>query len=123
MSIGTDRALLLQSQVARLETPPNRVLSAYKDALPSHDGKDALLGGKAQYVLDDAEDLAMLSPPKSEYAISHFLRNHWLFKTRVSRPSLYSPSSGYENFVDTWVYRTKTSRRINIARVTSRSVL
>lgn len=80
---------MLQSQVARLETPPNRVLSAYKDALLSSDGKDALLGGKAQYVLDDAEDLAMLSPPKSDDAISHFLRNHWLFKTRVSRPFLY----------------------------------
>lgn len=92
----TDRALLLQSQVARLETPPNRVLSAYKDALLSHDGKDALLGGKAQYVLDDADDLAMLSPPKSDDAISHFLRNHWLFKTRVSRPFLYFPPSECE---------------------------
>ncbi|KAK4963728.1 hypothetical protein LTR10_001359 [Elasticomyces elasticus] len=76
------QSLLLQSQVARLVKPPRRVLQAYREALLGADGKDPKLGGKAQYMLDDEEDLVILNPPVHNDALSHFLRRHWLFGTR-----------------------------------------
>ncbi|KAK4888647.1 hypothetical protein LTR27_012491 [Elasticomyces elasticus] len=80
------QSLLLQSQVARFGRPPRRVLQAYKEALLGPDGKDPKLGGKAQYMLDDEEDLVILSPPIHNDALSHFLRRYWLFGTK-SRPT------------------------------------
>ncbi|KAK5698611.1 hypothetical protein LTR97_006257 [Elasticomyces elasticus] len=76
------QALLLQSQIARLVKPPRRVLQAYREALLGADGKDPKLGGKAQYMLDDEEDLVILNPPVHNDALSHFLRRYWLFGTR-----------------------------------------
>ncbi|KAK5731417.1 hypothetical protein LTR15_001357 [Elasticomyces elasticus] len=80
------QALLLQGKIARLKQPPRRVLQAYREALLGADGKDPKLGGKAQYMLDDEEDLVILSPPVHNDALSHFLRRFWLFGTR-SRPT------------------------------------
>ncbi|KAK3635609.1 hypothetical protein LTR56_014649 [Elasticomyces elasticus] len=76
------QALLLQEQVARLERPPRRVLRAYREALLGRPGEYPKLGGRAEHMLDDEEDLVMLSPPLHNDILSRFLRRYWLFGTK-----------------------------------------
>ncbi|KAK5119305.1 hypothetical protein LTR85_007661 [Meristemomyces frigidus] len=97
------KALLLQSQVARLERPPQRVLSAYKEALHGAHGDDPKLGGKARYMLDDDADLLILNPPSDNDALSRFLRNHWVFKTQVPLAEQDSRTRHFEERSLTWL--------------------
>ncbi|KAK2595012.1 hypothetical protein QQS21_007266 [Conoideocrella luteorostrata] len=79
-------ALLLQSEVARLKRPNNRVVGAYehwfKKPYPA-------LGGLAKTFLDTPNDLvALSSPPATDY-LSLFLRRYWPAREELSRDGLH----------------------------------
>ncbi|KAL4805153.1 hypothetical protein BDV18DRAFT_25436 [Aspergillus unguis] len=79
-------ALLLQTEIMKLERPNKRVLEAYekwfKKPYPA-------LGGQAKKFLDSPNDLIALNPsPESDY-LSLFLRRHWPVKEELSRDGFH----------------------------------
>ncbi|KAH7308559.1 hypothetical protein B0I35DRAFT_442192, partial [Stachybotrys elegans] len=87
-------ALLLQSQIARLEAPSHRALSAFrkwfKGEFPAEDGRDVgpVLGGLAKFALDSPEDLIALRSMRNRDPLSRLLRNHWPFHLHARRQGL-----------------------------------
>ncbi|KAF2803327.1 uncharacterized protein BDZ99DRAFT_453601 [Mytilinidion resinicola] len=81
-------ALLLQSQVAKLERPSNRVIEAFRiwfDGGKPKQGNpkpDPVLGGRAKYVLDNEQDLVALKTPADDDFLSRFLQDHWPVTSR-----------------------------------------
>lgn len=69
-----DEALLLQSEIAKLNKPNQRVLDAYtqwfKKPYPA-------LGGQAKTFLDAPQDLVALNTSPATDYLALFLRRHW----------------------------------------------
>ncbi|KAI0595604.1 hypothetical protein F4775DRAFT_595050 [Biscogniauxia sp. FL1348] len=78
---GYHETLLLQSQIAQLKHPENRVLAAVKQFFerPHH-----ILGGKAKTILNNLSDLVTLKAPAEADYLSNFLRQHWTSQTSIS---------------------------------------
>ncbi|KAF2804458.1 uncharacterized protein BDZ99DRAFT_397802 [Mytilinidion resinicola] len=82
------KALLLQSQVARLDRPSNRVVEAFRiwfDGGRPKKGNpkpDPVLGGRAKYALDNEQDLVALKTPADDDFLSRFLQDHWPVTSR-----------------------------------------
>ena len=78
-----DKALVLQSQVAKLDRPSSRVIETFRiwfDGGKQKNGglkPDPVLGGQAKHVLDDEQDLAALKTPADDDFLSRFLQDHW----------------------------------------------
>lgn len=70
----TDEALLVQTEVAKLKPPVNRVLKAVRHFFET---PHPLLGGKAKTFLQDEQDLVALKQPEGSDYISNLLRRHW----------------------------------------------
>jgi len=87
-----DEALLLQSQIANLDRPSSRVLTAFrnwfngKNRYPKSRGESPILTGRAKSMLDDEKDLAALRPPTDKDALSRFLQDHWPFQVTYPLP-------------------------------------
>lgn len=87
-----DEALLLQSQIANLDRPSSRVLTAFrnwfngKNRYPKSCGENPILTGRAKSMLDDEKDLAALRPPTDKDALSRFLQDHWPFQVTYPLP-------------------------------------
>lgn len=75
--------LLLQSQIAKVDRPSNRVLPAFRSwfigGIQNRDGEkiDLALGRRAKDMLDDQHDLVALRTPADKDPLSLFLENHW----------------------------------------------
>lgn len=84
-----DEALLLQSEIMKLERPNKRVLDAYREWFKK---PYPALGGRAKTVLDNFDDLVALNMvPEGDY-LSILLRRHWPVKVRGPKrilPDLY----------------------------------
>lgn len=79
-----EEALLLQSHIATLSRPSDRILRIYwKYFRGPIDKNDWALGGKAMTLLDDAEDLAALKVPSDKDPLSKFLQNNWPLYNQV----------------------------------------
>jgi hypothetical protein len=80
-----DKALVLQSQVAKLDRPSSRVIETFRIWFDGGKRKyggpkpDPVLGGQAKYVLDNEQDLAALKTPADDDFLSRFLQDHWPF--------------------------------------------
>ncbi|KAH9908518.1 hypothetical protein F4778DRAFT_350218 [Xylariomycetidae sp. FL2044] len=74
--------LLLQSQVAQLHHPENRVLAAVKHFFerPHH-----ILGGKAKNFLNSPIDLVVLKAPAEVDYLSNVLRRYWASEKEETR--------------------------------------
>jgi hypothetical protein len=72
--------LTLESDVAKLEGPSDRVLRHYFKALKgSKNGDDPKLGGRSETVLDDRQDLVALNHPQNTDLLSKFFLNYGIF--------------------------------------------
>lgn len=80
-----DEALLLQSQIAQLRQPQERVLVALRHyfQVPTH-----ILLGKAKKFLDNQADLVSLKSRVEVDYLSDFLRRHLVGIVWTSTPSL-----------------------------------
>ncbi|KAF2493057.1 hypothetical protein BU16DRAFT_551692 [Lophium mytilinum] len=80
------KALLLQSQVSKLERPSNRVIEAFRiwfDGGKPKDGSpkpDPVLGGRAKYVLDNEQDL---SRQHSADRTGHYQERHVIWAVAI----------------------------------------
>ncbi|OTA67809.1 hypothetical protein K449DRAFT_364252 [Hypoxylon sp. EC38] len=74
-------ALLLQSQIAQMRHPENRVLAAVRHFFQQ---PHPILGGKAKTFLDDFKDLIALKTPTETDLLSSFLRRHWASEKELS---------------------------------------
>ena len=75
-----EEALVLQSQIARLQHPEKRVLDVCRYMMTHHfsDGSAfSKLDGKAANFLNDEKDLGTLKPAAETDALSKFLRQTW----------------------------------------------
>jgi hypothetical protein len=85
-----DEALLRQAHISALSRSSSRVLSAFRSYLKGTGHKipgfDAIpiMGGKAQNMLDNADDLVALRKPADNGFLSRFLRDYWIFQKRNS---------------------------------------
>jgi len=84
-----DKALVLQSQVAKLDRPSSRVIETFRiwfDGGKQENGgrkPDPVLGGQAKHVLDNEQDLAALKTPADDDFLSRFLQDHWPVTVRT----------------------------------------
>jgi hypothetical protein len=79
--------LVLQSQVARLSSPRQGTISAFREFLDGIDENGQpipLISGRAKLFLDEEDDLLTLAKPIEEDYLSHMLLDHWLFKKRTT---------------------------------------
>lgn len=82
------KALVLQSQVAKLDRPSSRVIETFRiwfDGGKQKNGgpkPDPVLGGQAKHFLDDEQDLAALKTPADDDFLSRFLQDHWPVTSR-----------------------------------------
>ena len=90
-SASADQGLLLQSEIAKLERPSDRVLTAYRNDFHGTQVNKHKLGGSAKHMLDDAGDLVALRSPTHQDTLSRLLRDHWPFP--VDTPSDYDGRS------------------------------
>lgn len=84
-----DKALLLESEIAGLKNPEDRVTEAVKHIFeqPHH-----ILGGKAKFLFEDKppnafNDLVALKPSGESDFLSDFLRRHWRAEVTLSSKS------------------------------------
>ncbi len=90
----TDETLLLLNQIAALDRPSNRVLSAFRNWFTGGIQKgtgakiDPVIGGRAKDMLDDAHDLVSLRTPANKDPLSLFLQNHWPFPVCIPHKSV-----------------------------------
>ena len=70
----SDEALLLQSEIAKLKRPNQRVLDAYRQWFKK---PYPALGGQAKTFLDSLNDLVALNTSLEADYLSLFLRRHW----------------------------------------------
>ncbi|KAI1150520.1 hypothetical protein F4825DRAFT_397815 [Nemania diffusa] len=75
-------ALLLQSQVAQLHRPNQRVLDTLRHWFQK---PEPMLGGEAKKYLDDENDLVALKTSVELDYLSQFLRRHWTVNTESTR--------------------------------------
>ena len=70
---------MLQSQVAHLEHPPARALSAFRAFFngQKNSTSEPMLSGGAKHMLEDEHDLVALKVPAEKDLLSQFLQNHW----------------------------------------------
>jgi hypothetical protein len=73
-----DKALLLSSEVLKLESPDRRMIEAHRSVL-----KD--VAEKEQKELKDVDDLVALKPPADKDVLSRTLRTHWPVFNTVSQ--------------------------------------
>lgn len=73
-----DKALLLSSEVLKLDSPDRRMLGAHRSVLKdvAQEERDELGG---------ADDLVALKPPADKDVLSRTLRTHWPVSNTVSR--------------------------------------
>ena len=72
--------LVLESDVAKLEGPSDRVLRHYANALKGlKDGDDSKLGGRSETILDDKQDLVALNHPQDKDLLSRFFLKYGIF--------------------------------------------
>lgn len=82
----TDESLLLQSRIAKLDRPQQRVIDSFRiwfDGGPQNtvgEKPKPVLGGQAKYVLDNKQDLTCLKAPQDTDFLSRFLQRHWPVK-------------------------------------------
>lgn len=78
--------LTLESNVAKLEPPSKRVLTAYlNDFKGGPKGTDYKLGGRLETMLDDQDDLVSLRETAHRDLLSETLLNHWPLPTKDLR--------------------------------------
>ncbi|KAF2273434.1 uncharacterized protein EI97DRAFT_461095 [Westerdykella ornata] len=86
--------LLLQAQLAELQTPSTRVLLTFRDYLEGRAFKSAdmqsmpIISGRAKDFLSDPTDLVALRKAKEEDVLSKLLQDHWAFRRRESNDPL-----------------------------------
>jgi hypothetical protein len=86
VGLREDEALMLQRDIAMLESPSPRVLAALREWLhgPSRaSNKSSKLDGRDRDVFSVASDLVALRPPADTDPLSKLLRNHWPFPSEV----------------------------------------
>ena len=76
-----DEALLLQSQIAQLKHPDNRVLEAVTHFFQR---PHPILGGKAKEFLNNKNDLIAIKSPGEVDFLSRWLRQHWVYDVGLS---------------------------------------
>lgn len=77
------KMLLIESEVAKLDGPSDRVLKAYQnDFKGGANGTEFKLGGRSEEILDDRRDLVALKQPHNKDLLSTLLLNQWLFSTK-----------------------------------------
>lgn len=74
LTLKSAEALLLESELAKLRKPSNRVLSAYRKWFKE---PHPVLGGAAKTFLDDPDDLVAVNGTVESDQMSLFLRRHW----------------------------------------------
>ena len=103
--LPTEKALLLQSHIAKLDSPSGRALTAFRTWFRGEflaaDGRDMgfVMGGLSRFALDDTGDLVGLETLRNSDPVSRLLRNYW--------PSCFS---------NTW--RGRNAAKTNNARMT-----
>jgi hypothetical protein len=79
---------MLQRDIAMLESPSPRVVSALREWLhgptrmPNHESK---LDDRDREMFSIKDDLVALRPPSEKDPLSRFLRNNWPFPAEVIR--------------------------------------
>jgi plasmid replication initiation protein len=84
--VCTDEALMLQRQIAMLETPSARVLTNLRQWLHGRSGTPSnktRLDANDKHMFQDASDLVALKPAAERDIVSNFLRNHWFLPSKV----------------------------------------
>lgn len=82
----TDEALMLQRQIAMLETPSPRVLTNLRQWLHGTSGTPSnktRLDSNDKHMFQDESDLVALRPAIERDIVSNFLRDHWFLPTKV----------------------------------------
>jgi hypothetical protein len=96
-----DEALMLQRDIARLESPSPRVLAALRvwshgtTGLPNDDFSKFDDSDREMFTI--AADLVALRPPPDQDLLSRLLRDHWPFPVEVIK---YIPLG--QNLADSW---------------------
>ncbi|KAI1799906.1 hypothetical protein F4811DRAFT_69281 [Daldinia bambusicola] len=75
-------ALVLQSQIAQMRHPEERVLEALRHFF---ERPYPILGGKAKMFLNNSKDLVALKAPTETDMLSNFLRRHWASEKELAR--------------------------------------
>ncbi|KAL7957215.1 hypothetical protein V8C34DRAFT_286291 [Trichoderma compactum] len=88
-------ALLLQSEIAKLEQPSKRILDTYREWF---NNPRPVLGGLSKTFLDDPGDLVGLHSLETDY-LSIFLRRYWPFKEEISLGSRRSVGRYHEKSI------------------------
>lgn len=84
--------MLLQSQIASLERPSQRALTALRSWISGNglrpDGKYLpIIRGKDEHTYDNEDDLVALRTPSDKDALSQFLQDHWRPVGKLNRSS------------------------------------
>jgi len=86
-----DEALLLQSQVAGLHKPQNRVLKHFRDWFSGEMRplKKPIIAGRARRMLDDKDDLVALRVAADPDLLSRLVQDYWFLAVSVRSASIY----------------------------------
>ena len=76
---------MLQRDIAKLEPPSRRVLTAMRQWLR---GSYPKLGGRDVMMFDNESDLVALRPPADNDLLTRLFRDHWPFPSEVCSSSL-----------------------------------
>lgn len=86
---ASDEALMLQRDIAMLESPSPRVISALREWLhgPTRvpNNISSKLDDSDREMFTSAADLVALRPPPDQDFLSRLLRDHWPFPAEVIR--------------------------------------
>ncbi|KKZ62127.1 hypothetical protein EMCG_03371 [[Emmonsia] crescens] len=80
-------ALILQSNIASLESPDTGLLKIFRRWLrrEKQGGVDSVIGGKARNMLGISADLIALKTPPEQDMLSRILQNHWPLEGKPRR--------------------------------------